>query len=300
MLFKKHSRLHIIAGAKQECYGTGHVVRMQRFREYLKKEHPELQSDLYNLHTCFNRPANEVRAGILAEAEHWPVLSGILLIDARDINPHIFNELSYVQGGELKIVALDNNYLSEPGRDFAGSKSTENIFYYHTLPSHLSREDRLSRVLVDPAFVNLKRPPAQGHVLVYTGSEGFLSKQQVKLLTGKLSKIYKSERIRLISAGSTGLKYALSESSALVTYFGMTLFEAWAAGRKTAGLLTGKQPYDSLLMNLNQRYGLPVMDPVSDTTGQIRAALEERPLPQRPGVDGMTGLVKFLAEVDSP
>lgn len=230
--------------------GAGHRVRMERLKSGLEERGLPCQ-----LH-IISGDAEQARQVATAES------SPLLVLDARDMNPAGF--------GQRTVLAIDN--LHPDRKELAGR---ENILFYDTLP-HPDLDDSFStivrQILFDEDVTERsrreRRPaiPGATRVTFYAGPQGFLSRQQIEEIDRSMtaSDFILYTRVGGSADGPSTIGYMtrpryldlLLDTDIVLTYPGMTFWEALLLGAHPVLLETKSTVHDRLSEYLAQRIGI--------------------------------------------
>lgn len=227
--------------------GAGHRVRMERLKRHLDEKgmpcHLRMIAD------------DEEQARQIVASE--PV--DLLILDARDMDPVAF--------GDTRVLAIDNMHARRKAK-------ANGIVFYDTLP-HPELDDRFDeifrRILFDDEVTDrITRPrrpalPGAARITFYAGPEGFMDATMIDeidaSMTGDDSVLY--TRVGGKPGGLSTIAYLtrsryldlLLDTDIILTYPGMTFWEAMVLGANPVLLETGSAVHDRLSEYLSRKTG---------------------------------------------
>lgn len=227
--------------------GAGHRVRMESLKRQLDEK---------------GIPAHLRMIADDEEQARQIVASGpvdLVILDARDMDPGAF--------GDTRVLAIDNMH--------ARRKSTDsNIVFYDTLP-HPDLDDRFDeifrRILFDDEVMERiaqsRRPalPGTARITFYAGPEGFMDATMIDEIDTSMTKndMVLYTRVGGKPGGPATIFYLtrsrcldlLLDTDIILTYPGMTFWEAMLLGANPVLLETGSAVHDRLSEYLSRKTG---------------------------------------------
>ncbi len=238
----------IVAG-KGEWFGSGHWSRMEVLADLLRTQRVEVRM----------LPAETEADAARIFLELDPGKDGVRVLDARDADP----SPGVTAGGVL----IDNRCPARP-------TLTASYFFFDTIPHPaLGLSSVMENALIDPQLAKLARAPARKRDLItaYVPAHRDASKVDELLieLSARLS-IARTMRVGGPPSKTDGVECAermerreflqlLVESRIVVSYFGMTILEAWQAGALPVLTSIGSAVHDRLSLDLSNRTSIPFL-----------------------------------------
>lgn len=290
---RPEARITVVAGAGA-AYGSGHLVRMRELTTRLGEL--GARADL--------APLTDLAPDRVLAAAAPPDL---WVLDARDVDPGPFTTMA-------PVIALDNRCADRAIYAIHGE-----ILFHDTLP-HPAAD--LDACLANALLTRDIRPyedviPLERRIFCYSG--GFSRTAPIdELLLQILAKDGAEECLRCglqapveTIRASAGFRYVealerrayieeIAHASVFISYFGMSMLEAWRLGRVVALTDFGSPVHRELMEFLARETGLLCAS--FDDAGQMArlgAALtcgEARPPTKRPGADGYERLLALISD----
>lgn len=237
-----------------DLFGSGHQRRMEVLLDLLGKEGVSAELILCSTETEIRRLTQE---------------KCLVVLDARDFPAAEFH---------CPVIALDN-------RSVWRAKDQKSI-YHDTIP-HPEAPDVLENCLIDPAMKNLHRKEEESGILIYAGRQKipeFLEHFAARRTGTTIVRESEMPRPEFLNR--------LAASSAVFSYFGMTVLEALFLSKCTALFSIESPVHNALSEHLERTCGVPFVRSEQDA----EAALSHKRSACRPGERGYERLVRLIAK----
>ena len=284
--------IYLLSGTAPEYYGTGHQARSSVIQR-------ALAPSSIQLHPIVSSPEDfwkDQGPGLLEELTvRMTENPGIILLDARDIDPAPFQKVAPVLTlDNLNFKAVEEirrNLALKPARDFDSEDNMRSArfsfiakafpcLYYHLLLPGCDLKTSVRRYL-GPMPLNQspgedsKAGEVKGtrmtELLFYAGGPGFISEELIHRLDSlfqPLGEAYmrvggfspKARIPYLQRMEAHQFADLLANSKMFLGYYGLSLYQAAASGCKVRGLITGHPYHDRLIRSWAQQSGAALLD----------------------------------------